>query len=188
MAELMETTFAGTGSWLSSMKHPDRVHRGRWWIDQFTTSGRVTKGLHGTLSRCLRACKQLADFARYAYAHHALRTQAFARLYIRAFHFSYSQPQFQPSSFHILKTTMPSDGKDLSVVLEAQERRDLAPDVSSQVIKEMKNSLIFQNNWEDLLQSAPTSISCMGACFAASSSPKAVVKLTPPEKGWQYLR
>jgi hypothetical protein len=83
---------------------------------------------------------------------------------------------------------MPSDGKDLAVILQAQEKRDLAPNVTSQVISEMKSSLIFQYNWEELLQSAPTAISCMGACFVASSSEKATVTLTPPEKGFQYLR
>ncbi|KAI1869369.1 hypothetical protein JX265_006459 [Neoarthrinium moseri] len=84
---------------------------------------------------------------------------------------------------------MSSDSRDLQTILVAQEKRDLAPNVSSQVINEMKSSLIFQISWEQLLQAAPTAISCMGACFIASSSPRAVVELTsPPGKGFQYLK
>jgi hypothetical protein len=84
---------------------------------------------------------------------------------------------------------MPSDAQDLQVVLDAQQKRDMAPNVTSQVVNEMKNSLIFQMNWEELLQSAPTAISCMGACFVASSSPKAVVMLKPREgKPFTYLK
>lgn len=84
---------------------------------------------------------------------------------------------------------MPSDAKDLEVVLAAQEKRELAPNVSSQVIDEMKSSLIFQFNWAELLQAAPTAISCMGACFVASSSPDASVQLEPPkDKGFEHLR
>ncbi|KAI1855398.1 hypothetical protein JX266_000263 [Neoarthrinium moseri] len=84
---------------------------------------------------------------------------------------------------------MSSDSRDLQTILVAQEKRDLAPNVSSQVINEIKSSLIFQISWEQLLQAAPTAISCMGACFIASSSPRAVVELTsPPGKGFQYLK
>ncbi|KAK1777277.1 hypothetical protein QBC45DRAFT_417155 [Copromyces sp. CBS 386.78] len=84
---------------------------------------------------------------------------------------------------------MPSDAQDLQVVLAAQEKRELSPDVSSQVIDEMKSSLIFQFNWAELLQAAPTAISCMGACFVASSSPNANIQLEPPKpKGFDHLR
>ncbi|KAK3321875.1 hypothetical protein B0H66DRAFT_581333 [Apodospora peruviana] len=84
---------------------------------------------------------------------------------------------------------MPSDDKDLRVILEAKEKRDFAPNVTSQIIVEMKSSLLFQFSWEELLQSAPTAISSMGACFIASSSKKATLPLTPPsDKGFQYLK
>ncbi|TVY67615.1 hypothetical protein Focb16_v002486 [Fusarium oxysporum f. sp. cubense] len=84
---------------------------------------------------------------------------------------------------------MSQDGKDLQVILADQAKRELAPNVSSQVINEMKSSLIFQISWEQLLQAAPTAISSMGACFIASSSPKAVVQLDPPkDKAFLYLR
>ncbi|KAF4949191.1 hypothetical protein FGADI_9048 [Fusarium gaditjirri] len=84
---------------------------------------------------------------------------------------------------------MSQDNKDLQVVLADQAKRELAPNVSSQVINEMKSSLIFQISWEQLLQAAPTAISSMGACLIASSSPKALVQLSPPkDKGFQYLR
>ena len=84
---------------------------------------------------------------------------------------------------------MPSDEQDLSIVIESQQKRDLAPNVTSKVTAELKDSLIFQYNWGELLQSAPTSLSSLGACFVASSSPRALVSLTPPkDKGFQYLR
>ncbi|KAL2061472.1 hypothetical protein VTL71DRAFT_6849 [Oculimacula yallundae] len=84
---------------------------------------------------------------------------------------------------------MPSNANDLKVVLQAQQARDLAPNITDQVIREMKSSLIFKYTWEELLQSAPTALSCIGACLAASSSPKAAITLTPPtDKGFQYLR
>ncbi|KAK0660478.1 hypothetical protein QBC41DRAFT_383707 [Cercophora samala] len=84
-----------------------------------------------------------------------------------------------------------SDGKDLQTVMSTALTFDTAPDaldVSSRVVSEMKSSLIFQYSWEELLQSAPTAINCMGACFVASSSPNATVSLTPPkDKPFQYL-
>jgi len=83
---------------------------------------------------------------------------------------------------------MSSDGKDVASNLQAKEQRDLAPNLTSQVIGEMRSSLLFQYNWEDLLQCGPTAISCIGACFVAASSDKATVILTPPETGFQYLR
>ena len=84
---------------------------------------------------------------------------------------------------------MPSDEEDLAVVLESQQNRDSVRNVTSKVSGELKDSLVFQHNWEELLQSAPTSLSSLGACFVASSSPNALVPLTPPkDKGFQYLK
>jgi hypothetical protein len=49
--------------------------------------------------------------------------------------------------------------------------------------------LIFHTRFECLLQTAPTAIASIGACFVASSSPKAQVRLSPPkDKEFQYLR
>jgi hypothetical protein len=84
---------------------------------------------------------------------------------------------------------MPSDENDLQAILQAQENHDMAPNVTSLVVSEMKQSLMYQMNWEELLQSAPTAISCMGACFVASSSPRAAVKLKPRAgEQFQHLR
>ncbi|KAL7619532.1 hypothetical protein AAE478_010072 [Parahypoxylon ruwenzoriense] len=84
---------------------------------------------------------------------------------------------------------MASDAEDLQVALEAEQGWQLSPNVTTDVITEVKNSLMFSIKWEDLLQSAPTAISCMGACFAASSSPKAVVQLHPPAgKSFEHLK
>jgi hypothetical protein len=80
-------------------------------------------------------------------------------------------------------------GKDLSVVLQSQDVRNKDPQLAETVVSEMKSSLIFQYNWEELLQCAPTAISCMGACFVASSSEKATVELVAPkDKPFQHLR
>ncbi|KAF9552933.1 hypothetical protein CPC08DRAFT_673678, partial [Agrocybe pediades] len=84
---------------------------------------------------------------------------------------------------------MSSDQKDLQVLLVEQQKRDMAPNVSKQVMGEMKSSLLFQVNWQELLQAGPTALSSMGACFLASSSPKAVVLLkAPADKPFKYLR
>ncbi|KAL6922413.1 hypothetical protein FSST1_006439 [Fusarium sambucinum] len=83
---------------------------------------------------------------------------------------------------------MSQDAKDLQVILDQQANRDMSPNITSQVASEIKNSLAFDASWEPLLQASPTAISGMGACFIASSSPKAAVRLTQPQKGFSYLR
>ncbi|KAI8623310.1 hypothetical protein F5Y19DRAFT_458989 [Xylariaceae sp. FL1651] len=84
---------------------------------------------------------------------------------------------------------MPSDAMDMQLTLEAERGWELSPNVTVDLITEVKNSLMFSIKWEDLLQSAPTAISCMGVCFAASSSPTAVVQLHPPAgKSFEHLK
>lgn len=80
-----------------------------------------------------------------------------------------------------------SDSAALSVVLQ-KRKDDLTFSVASEESRNLKNSLLFQYSWPDLLQSAPTAINSMGACFIAASSDKAAVTLKRPEKGFQYLR
>ena len=75
---------------------------------------------------------------------------------------------------------MPSDDDQLGVVMKAQQDRDSSSSVTSQVVAEMKSSLIFQISWCDLLQSGPTSMSSLGACFAATTNPNAVSCLERP--------
>ncbi|KAF8174179.1 hypothetical protein K438DRAFT_2023232 [Mycena galopus ATCC 62051] len=80
---------------------------------------------------------------------------------------------------------MPSDDQDLCTIRQAEQKRA----TTLLVFNEMKSSLLSQINWEELLQSAPTAISSMGACFVASSSPKALVMLkAKPGKHFEYLK
>ena len=84
---------------------------------------------------------------------------------------------------------MPSDEEDLRIIMHAEEKRAAAANVTALVFNEMKSSLLCQINWEELLQSAPTAISSLGACFVASSSPKASVMLKEkPGKPFEYLK
>lgn len=84
---------------------------------------------------------------------------------------------------------MASDAKDLKAVLDVQQKRDLAPNVISNILSEMKSTMIFQFSWEELLQSSPTAISCMGAFFTASAFPKSAINLTPPKgQNFKYLK
>lgn len=82
---------------------------------------------------------------------------------------------------------MPSDQQSLDIVLK-QKQDELSRNVAAEESRNLKNSLLFQFNWPELIQSAPTAISSMGACFVASTSDKASVILKTPEKGFQYLR
>lgn len=84
---------------------------------------------------------------------------------------------------------MPSDAQDLQVLLEEQERRNRFSPEISEVVKEMKNSLISQgqSQWEELLQVAPIAMSCIGACYVAASSPETEVELQQPDNGFKHL-
>ena len=83
-----------------------------------------------------------------------------------------------------------SDEKDLSLVLQTQEKRDMNPNITNRVISEMKGSLLFQSNWEELLMSAPVALSCLGGCYVASSSSTEAESIIfeTPTGGFKYLR
>lgn len=84
---------------------------------------------------------------------------------------------------------MPSNDADLKTVLRAQEEREQGPNVTGEVLAEMKNSLLFQFNWEEMIQPSPTAISCIGALYVVSISSKAAFDLqTPKDKDFQYLK
>ncbi|KAF5671095.1 hypothetical protein FCIRC_8785 [Fusarium circinatum] len=65
-----------------------------------------------------------------------------------------------------------SSQQALDVVVQRQNARQLDPAISDKVIDEMKSSAILSVSWEDLILSTPVAISCLGACFVASSSEK----------------
>ncbi|KAI9655261.1 MAG: hypothetical protein M1829_000674 [Trizodia sp. TS-e1964] len=61
----------------------------------------------------------------------------------------------------------------------------------SKFVTEVRESMLFQYNWADLLSSAPTALSLLGACHVASSSPEAsAISLgsAMPKGGWQHLK
>ncbi|KAK3401034.1 hypothetical protein B0T20DRAFT_348783 [Sordaria brevicollis] len=84
---------------------------------------------------------------------------------------------------------MPSDTQDIQVFLAKQESLNRFGSEISDVVKEMKNSLIPQGNfqWEELLQAAPIATSCTGACYVAASSPESEVDLQRPSNGFKHL-
>lgn len=84
---------------------------------------------------------------------------------------------------------MSSNSRDLDVLLDTQSSWDSAPNGTEKVVTEMKSSLIFQYNWEELLQTVPTALSYVGAVFVASGSAKATRPLRPMHgKEFRYLK
>jgi hypothetical protein len=58
-------------------------------------------------------------------------------------------------------------------------------------VTEVRESMLFQYNWADLLSAAPTALSLLGACHVASASPEAAaitLGSAMPRGGWQHLR
>ncbi|KAJ0310909.1 hypothetical protein COL516b_001608 [Colletotrichum fioriniae] len=61
----------------------------------------------------------------------------------------------------------------------------------AQFVQEVKESLLFQYNWNELLSAAPTAITLVGACHVAAASPEAAaISLgdAVPAGGFKYLR
>jgi hypothetical protein len=57
--------------------------------------------------------------------------------------------------------------------------------------RDVKNSLLFQYDWAELLSAAPLALSLMGSCYVAASSPKAQgisLKDAMPQGGFQHIR
>lgn len=84
---------------------------------------------------------------------------------------------------------------DALVKLEEAEAQRLkveyAGKAGTRFVNEVKESLLFQFNWSELLSAAPTAISLLGSCHvAAASDEAAAISLADsrPEKGWQYLK
>ncbi|KAK1703530.1 hypothetical protein BDP67DRAFT_584570 [Colletotrichum lupini] len=61
----------------------------------------------------------------------------------------------------------------------------------AQFVQEVKESLFFQYNWNELLSAAPTAITLVGSCHVAAASPNAAaisLKDSVPTGGFKYLR
>ncbi|PKK55219.1 hypothetical protein CI102_9 [Trichoderma harzianum] len=65
---------------------------------------------------------------------------------------------------------MPTIEEELTVALKAQYDLDNRPDITNDAVNEIKNSIIFQYNWEELLQSGPVALTSIGSCFIACTS------------------
>jgi hypothetical protein len=77
-----------------------------------------------------------------------------------------------------------SDKELLKLALDTQAARDNDPELTDNLCLEIKQSAIFNFNWQDLLQSAPIAISATGACYAACfSTDGARIQLEPPLQG-----
>lgn len=81
----------------------------------------------------------------------------------------------------------PTDEQNLRALLEAQERRDSAPNVTSNVVGEIKSSLIFRHSWEQLLMSAPTALSSTGGNYVAAGTTRERAQLSESSGGFKYL-
>jgi hypothetical protein len=57
--------------------------------------------------------------------------------------------------------------------------------------RDVKNSMLFQNDWGDLLSAAPVALSLMGSCFVAATAPRAQgisLKDAMPKNGFKYIK
>jgi hypothetical protein len=78
---------------------------------------------------------------------------------------------------------------ELDQAIKAQIQRDQDPNITQIVTDEIKESVVFQQPWQDLLQSMPVSIYAIGALFVASSSDAAQqAQLEQPNKGFRYIQ
>ena len=74
-----------------------------------------------------------------------------------------------------------ADNNKFTLAMQIQNKKDNDPEVTNKVCEEIKQSVIFQYNWNDLLQSAPMAISATGSCYSAySSAAGQQVKLVMP--------
>ncbi|PNP59154.1 hypothetical protein THARTR1_01402 [Trichoderma harzianum] len=85
---------------------------------------------------------------------------------------------------------MASIEEELTVALKAQYDLDNRPDITDDAVNEIKNSIIFQYNWEELLQSGPVALTSIGSCFIACTSKGSDhIQLDPPEgEKFQFIK
>ncbi|EEU39662.1 uncharacterized protein NECHADRAFT_43968 [Fusarium vanettenii 77-13-4] len=66
-------------------------------------------------------------------------------------------------------------------------RKEDTSATAERMMRETKDSLLFQFRWENLLMSSPVVLNCISACIIAAGSPDANVTFTPPRDGFKYL-
>ena len=70
-------------------------------------------------------------------------------------------------------------------------KKEYSGKAGTKFVTEVKESMLFQYNWAELLSAAPTALSLLGACHVASSSNEAAainLGSAMPKGGWQYLK
>ncbi|MCJ1283853.1 hypothetical protein MMC26_003184 [Xylographa opegraphella] len=86
-----------------------------------------------------------------------------------------------------------SPADKLAAVQDAQDQRlkdKYNGKAGKKFVTDVKESLLFQSNWSDLLSAAPIALELLGACFVAASAPDAdSILLTEavPKEGWKCL-
>ncbi|KAF3915695.1 hypothetical protein AA313_de0208692 [Arthrobotrys entomopaga] len=79
--------------------------------------------------------------------------------------------------------------QQLEKALELKRNRDNADGITDTIVDEIKSSLVFKNNWEELLTGAPVALCCIGSCFIASGSSIAqTLNLTLPDPNTTVLK
>ncbi|PYI09489.1 hypothetical protein BO78DRAFT_308441 [Aspergillus sclerotiicarbonarius CBS 121057] len=79
---------------------------------------------------------------------------------------------------------------EIAQVQKAELVQEYGDKLTNQFIESVKASALFQANWGELLNAAPTALSLMGSCWIASSNPDAdMVSLADavPIGGFKYL-
>ena len=82
----------------------------------------------------------------------------------------------------------------LTSIAKAQQdtvKKEYSGKAGQQFVKEVKDSLLFQCNWAELLSAAPMALSLMGSCWVAASKQDAAqisLQDSMPKGGWQYLK
>ncbi|KAM0345796.1 hypothetical protein ACHAPU_006149 [Fusarium lateritium] len=71
-------------------------------------------------------------------------------------------------------------------------KKEYSGKAGTKFVTEVRESMLFQCNWADLLSAAPTALSLLGACHVASASEEAsAIRLggnCMPKGGWQHLK
>ncbi|KAL2682382.1 hypothetical protein Neosp_006832 [[Neocosmospora] mangrovei] len=66
-------------------------------------------------------------------------------------------------------------------------RKEDTNDIAERMMRETKDSLLFQFRWENLLMSSPVVLNSISACIIAAGSPDANATFTRPRDGFKYL-
>lgn len=75
-------------------------------------------------------------------------------------------------------------------ILENQRQAAESQKVGVTFMKDIKNSVLFQYDWAEILSAAPISMSLIGACYIAASASAVTISFEDARgrDGFQYLR